>query len=363
MPLLLKQMFLATSFAALWSLATYAAAQQQPESALSGDESSDFQVETLLSNLDNPTGLAVRLNRLKTGPYELLLAESGAGRVLQLTTDKPEGFREVIVGFPTNPFNNQLPYRVGPLGLEFLPARSKLIVGDSGQPDGRDLVSVYTLPADGKTLDATNRDHSVGPLRNNADADPGNVNFLAMTKAAGMVFLSAGKEEDQGVILKAGIEANRLAYLQPFPGKRNTSGRAPGGIALIPPPRPSFLVVAEIGSLDSPGDSMLTFYVPSTGKAAMSLPTGLHDIVSLAYSPSGQLYAADFAWADEGAGGVYRLDDVRVEGKQGCRAVRIASVTRPLGMAFTRDGALYVTAFGSGKNEKQGLLLKITGNL
>jgi len=328
-----------------------------------GDESVNFRVEVVLRHLDNPCGLIARPTRSKEGPYDLFLAESGAGRVLHVSTASPNDYRPVISGFPTNDFNKRLAFRIGPLGLAFLTPRSKLIVGDSGQPNGNDLVSVYTLPADGEVLDATKPDHSAGPLRNRPGTDAGNVNFLSMAKSGEMVYVSVGGDDDQGVILKAGIESDRLAYLKPLPTNASTSGGAPGGIAMIPPPRPTFLVVSQIGSFETPGDSSLTFYGPATGEKAMSLPTGLHDMVSLAYSPSGQLYTADFAWAEENAGGVYRLDDVRRAGKQGCRAVRIASITRPMALAFTSDGTLWVTAFGSGMNTKQGQLLKITGDL
>ncbi len=333
------------------------------------DAAEEFQVQTVLSGLQNPAGLAVRPSRQTEGPFQLLLAESGAGRVLQLSTADPENYREVITGFPVNRLTKRLPYKIGPLALALLTrssspqAHCKLIVGDSGRPAGNDLVSVYKLAPDGQALDAGQVDHSQGPLRNSPGAESGNVNFFGIVKSSEMVYLAVGGDDGEGVILKGGIQANRLAYLQPFAGKHATGGRASTGIAVPPPPRPTFLVVAETGTWDLPADSTLTFYVPSTGESVMSLPVGLHDMIALAYSPSGRLYALDFAWADEQAGGVFRLDDVRVDGQQACQAVRIASLIRPLGLAFTPDGTLYVTALGPGENDSQGTLVKITGNL
>ena len=365
----MKQLFSVVNFFALTFMAALAleaslASAQPPASVVPiGDESASFEVETILSDLDNPCGLTVRPTRTTSGPYDLFLAESGAGRILQLSTAKPDEFREVIVGFRTNPFNDHLPYRVGPLGLAFL-TRSKLMVGDSGNPSGSDLLSVYILPSDGKAVQASGPDHSVGPLRNREGTDSGSINFLAMAKTDELVYLSVGGDDDQGVLLKAGINSNRLDYLQPLlieDASRRPAAR--GGIAFIPPPQPPYLVVAEIGSYETPSDSSLVFYIPATGEMAMSLPTGLHDMMSLAYSPSGQLYATDFAWSDAPSGGVYRLDDVRIAGAQGCRAVRIASIPHPMSLTFTSDGVLYVTAFGNGENEKQGMLLKITGEL
>ena len=358
----MKQLLFVVCFVALGFRPLCTKAQPVAEVVPVADESANYQVQTILSDLDNPCGLAVRSTRAKNGPYDLFLAESGKGRILRLSTTDPDKFQEAVVGFPTNEFNDHLPYRVGPLGLAFLTARSKLIVGDSGQPSGGDQLSVYILPADGKPLDAAERDHAVGLQENRAGADTGSVNFLAMAKSHDLVYLSVGGDGNQGVLLKAGIKSNRLAYLQPLPMEGSTRRFARGGIALIPPPQPPYLVVGEIGSFETPRDSALAFYIPATGELAMRLPTDLHDMMGLAYSPSGQLYATDFAWSDEGAGGVYRLDDIRTDGKQDCRAVRIAAVAHPMSLVFTPNGELYVTAFGTGENEQQGMLLKITGD-
>jgi hypothetical protein len=169
-----------------------------------------------------------------------------------------------------------------------------------------------------------------------------------------------------GQILKADIEKNRLETLRPFVShKKSNELTAPGGITFTPSDRPQFLVVANQGSFDTPRDSRLAFYTLENGRLALSLGTGLHDIMGLAYSPSGQLYAVDCAWPgagnDTGQGGVYRLDDARLEGRQVCRAVKIASVARGIALAFAPDGALYVTALGEGENAKQGTVIKITG--
>ncbi|GAG33499.1 unnamed protein product, partial [marine sediment metagenome] len=133
-------------------------------------------------------------------------------------------------------------------------------------------------------------------------------------------------------------------------------------VAIIPSPRPPFVVLGHSSRHESAEGSTLTFIVQPTREVALRLQTDLHDLVALAYSPSGQLYAADFAANDVVAGGIYRIDDARADGRQTCRSVKIASITHPLAMAFTPDGHLYVTAFGEGENAKQGSLLKITGD-
>ena len=74
--------------------------------------------------------------------------------------------------------------------------------------------------------------------------------------------------------------------------------------------------------------------------SVLSLPTGLRDITALAYSPNGDLYAADFAADQADGGGVYRLEAAQVDGRESCRARqdRRASNDRTA-LAFTPDGA------------------------
>ncbi|NOZ40409.1 MAG: hypothetical protein GXP24_09305 [Planctomycetes bacterium] len=326
-----------------------------------GDESSDFQTEVLLADLDNPTGIALRPTHATSGPYELYFAESGAGRVLRVATNALEQVDEVLVDFPLGTLGQRPEYRVGPLGLAFI-SRTKLVVSSKGESPGADVLASFTLPSDDSVLTAAEQDHAVGPLKAELAAQVDDLQFGELVMADRMCFLTTGGQK--GWVLKSGIEANRLAYLQPFIDLQKKVGYgAPAGIALIPHPRPAFLVVALMGSRDTPQDSRLTFFVPSSGELAMNLPTGLHDIISLAYSPTGQLYAADFSWHDAQAGGVYRIDDARLDGRQTCRAVKIASIVRPFSLAFAPDGSLFVTALGEGDNTKQGTLVKITGEL
>lgn len=345
----------------LWT--SSASAQQTVSLVPPGDESANFETEVLLSGLDNPTGLTVRPTKTNRGPFELFVAESGASRVLRFSTDAPQQTDEVVIDFPLGLLDAQSKHRVGPLGLSFL-SRAKLLVGAKGNRVGEDVVLGYTLPSDGTVLDADQEDHSVGPIESNIAAKIDGLQFCGLAMMDQLCFVTSGGQETQGQIFKAGVEANHLSYLQPFIDlQKVTSTGAPAGIAVIPEPRPAFLVVGLMGHRESAKDSRLAYFLPTTGELAMNLPVGLHDIVSLAYSPSGQLYAADFSWHDEQAGGIYRIDDARIEGQQSCRAVKIAAVVRPFCLAFTPDGSLYATAFGNDENAKQGTLVKITGEL
>ena len=99
-----------------------------------------------------------------------------------------------------------------------------------------------------------------------------------------------------------------------------------------------------MGSRDTPGDSVLAFYSP-VGELLDKFPTGLNDIVALAYGPrKKRLYALDFNWANPREGGLYRL--VGVDNEEGCEAKLIAKLHRPTAMAFDRRGNLYVTTIG-----------------
>lgn len=328
------------------------------------DETADFKTETLLADLDNPAGLVFLPTQSHRGPYELLLAESGADRVLRLTTDSLDKPVEIVVDFPQGTFGASPGYRVGPLNLVFL-TRTKFVVSAKGEGPGADTLAGFSLPTGGVTFVTADRSHSVGPIHANITAKIDDYHLVGLAKSDKVCYVTTAGQEGQGWVLKSQIEANRLAYLQLFIDvPKETSGMgAPAGIAVIPNPQAEFLVVGLMGSRDTPQDSRLAFFVPASGDLALNLPTGLDDIIALAYSPSGQLYAADFSWHDEQAGGIYRIDDARLEGRQTCRATKIASVVRPFAMAFAPDGSLFVTAFGTEPNTKQGSLIKITGKL
>lgn len=83
----------------------------------------------------------------------------------------------------------------------------------------------------------------------------------------------------------------------------------------------------------------------------------------MAYSPTDNLYAVDVVRADAKLGGVYRLEAAEKDGRQTCRAVKIAGAERPTALAFGPDGAMYVTAIGPRQapgTPSTGVLLKIT---
>jgi hypothetical protein len=89
----------------------------------------------------------------------------------------------------------------------------------------------------------------------------------------------------------------------------------------------------------------------------LNLKTELNDITALAYSPRGQLYALDFAWADTKQGGLFQL---LAEGDKGVRTKKIVELDKPTAMVFDAEGALYITVVGE---DKKGKLLKVAPGL
>jgi hypothetical protein len=103
-------------------------------------------------------------------------------------------------------------------------------------------------------------------------------------------------------------------------------------------------------------DHRLVFLNPLDGKVELELGSDLSSICGLAYNPTGgNLYAASFD------GGIYRIDDASEPGKPACRTVKITEVSRPTGLAFAPDAALFVTTLGTGDND--GTLQFVTGDL
>ncbi len=341
--------------------------EELPAFAEPADESSKYTVEKIATDLNNPCGLALRPNLPAGAPYELFFSESGAGQVVRISTDKPAEKTPVITGFPMGKFGDDREYAVGPLGLEFL-TRTKLAVGTGGLGNGEDVVRVYALPTDAKSLAYDQADHSVGPIPKDSRSKTGEGAFFALAKIEDeldkALYVTSAGDPDQGWVLKASMAGNKLADLQPFIATRRIIGAgSPSAATVNTKSRSHYLLIGQMGAKGSERDSLIGFYGPTSGTPALILKTGLYDVTGLAYSPSGDLYALDFAHANPKSGGVYRIDAADVNGRQSTRAVKITAIERPTSLAFTPDGVLYVTAFGenAGAGEAPtGLLLKIS---
>ncbi|WP_145434920.1 hypothetical protein [Lacipirellula limnantheis] len=331
------------------------------------DESDQYNVETLLTGLDNPCAIVLRPGAATGSAYELYLSESGAGQILRLKSDDLKAPTPIVTGFPVDSYGDakkdEPEYRIGPLGLAFL-TPTKLAVGGAGLPQGEDLVVVFSLPADGSPLKYDQQEYAVGPIPKGPQSTSGEGNFYGLAKTDDALFVTSNGDDDQAWILKADLKANKLADLQPFIATKPLLGTTGPTAATVNPKEQShYLVVSQMSDFKKDRDSLLTFYSPKTGKVALNQRTGLYDIAALAYSPTDQLYAADVVRADAKLGGVYRLDAAEVDGRQTTRAVKIAAAERPTALTFAPDGAMYVTAIGPRQapdGEATGVLLKIT---
>jgi hypothetical protein len=324
-----------------------------------GDESKNYQTEVVVKGLDNPSGLAIRPTTGNDSTSEIYFSESGAGRVMRFTVSNPAETKEVVADFETQPLNETIDLRVGPWALGFV-TPTKLAVLGGMHKEGTEQVGVFVLSDDDKVLKAEELDHTAELT--DGYGQKSNAGFPGMVLSDTAAYMSVGSG-NAGTIFKAMLAANRIDSPRPLVSSNAAELLSwPSGLCLSPAVRTQFLVAAYLGALSEKRDSRVVFIIPSGGDVAMRLTPGLFDIVALAYSPSGQLYAVDFSWQEENEGGVYRLDDARLDGQPACRAVKIASVVHPTSLKFDESGNLYVTSFGTGTNAKHGKITKITGS-
>jgi hypothetical protein len=331
------------ALAAVLALVTSAALAAEPK------------IEVVLEGLDNPCSVAIQ-----PGTGDVFVSDSGAGRVVRVSGGKAE---DVIVGSPLDVYGKGPMYNIGPLGLAFLD-KDTLAVGDGGYVDGMELLRLYKVPAAGSAavkFDETAA--TAGPLPDAGELKAeGNFYALAVTKNA--IYVTSNGDDTKGWVLRAEINGTKLGALERFLAtKEAVQVDAPVGITLS---KRGELVVGQMGEINVPEDSLLSFYSPKDGKLLMNLQTGLYDIAGLAYSPKGSLYAVDFAWMAPEKGGLFRLDAVEANGKQSVKAVKIAALDKPSSLAFGSDGSLYVTVFGTaaeGDSKKPGKLLKFASGL
>jgi DNA-binding beta-propeller fold protein YncE len=320
--------------------------------------SGQTKADTVVGGLSNPTGLAVQP---ETG--HVFVADSAAGKVVRVVDGKAE---DVVTGFPKDVYGKGPFYDIGPLGLAFLD-KDTLVVGDGSYKDGEEYVRVFTVPAAGKPAINFDKDAKakLGPLPEKDGLKPeGNFYAIAVGKTA--IYITSNGDDTKGWVLKADVNGTKLGELTRYIAtKEAVEVDAPVGIAISPVGE---IVVGQMGEVNKPKDSLLTFYSAKTGKKILNLETGLYDITSLAYSSkTGSLYALDFAWMSSGDGGLYRLDRSNADGKQGVKSTKVLALEKPTAMAFGKDGELYITVVGPKKDSenapKEGALLKIAPGL
>jgi DNA-binding beta-propeller fold protein YncE len=340
----MKYALTSLGFAAIFGVCLIAFAQQQ-----------DAKVEEVVGGLSNPCGVAIQ-----PGTGHVFVSDSATGRVGRVVDGK---LQDVIAGSEKDVYGKGPFYDIGPLGLLFLD-QNTLVVGDGGLKDGFEYLRVFTVPEAGKpALDYEKDAKKSGPLEPaEGIVGEGNLYGLAANKAA--VYVTCNGDDTKGWIAKADIDGTKLGKLERYIAtKEQVEVDAPVGITMS---KEGHIVVGQMGEVNKPNDSLLTFYSAKTGQKILNLETGLHDIAGLAYSPkTGLLYAVDFAWIKPEDGGLFRLDSDNSGAS--VKVTKIASLDKPTAMAFAPDGTLYITVVGPKKADEnaptEGKLLKIAPGL
>lgn len=292
-------------------------------------------------HLENPSGVAVHP---KTG-HVFATSRQGIFRYVPATN---KIYLEVE-GFPTDEYGKGPKYNIGPLGVTTW-GDDRLIVSDGSQKDGEEVIRIYKiadeLPA--KPRKATETESVLGPIKGNPEANyKGEGNYYAAVVWNDTIYVTSNGDDTKGWIVTSKITDGKPGELTPtIATKEATQVDAP--VAITVTPDGTSLVVGQMGEVTVPGDSLLTMY-DKDGKMTKNYKTGLNDIAGLAYSPkTGKLYATDFAWAEEikNNGGLFELEIVGDEVKP----KKIMSLDRPTALAFDKDGRLYITVFGTGKD-------------
>ena len=298
--------------------------------------------KTSVVHLDNPSGVCVH------GGTGHVFVTSRQG-VFRFVPGKPGKIYLEVEGFPTDIYGKGPMYNIGPLGCT-LWGTDRLIVPDGSRKDGEEVIRIYkiedALPA--KARKETEAEFTLGPIKGTGEGanEKGEGNFYQAVVWNDAIYVTSNGDDTKGWVVVSKIVDGKPGDLTPtIATKEATQVDAP--VAITVSPDKSQLVIGQMGEVKVPGDSLLTFY-DKDGKLVKSLKTGLHDITGLAYSPSGKLYATDFAWAEEikTEGGLFELV---IEGEE-VKTKKIIGLDRPTALAFDKEGALYITVFGTGKD-------------
>jgi DNA-binding beta-propeller fold protein YncE len=307
----------------------------------------DLRVTVILNDLDNPSGIAIQP---ETGA--IFVSNSGASQIIKVVNGKAE---PVITDFPVDVYGKGPKYNIGPLGMVFL-NKNTLVVGGGGLPDGQDLLRVYELKDDGKPIKAEEMKAKFA-LPEEGDIK-GEGNFYGVAATADAIYVTCNGDDTKGWVSQAKRNGTEVGpYSRYLATKEATQVDAPVGITVSP--EGGYLVIGQMGEINVPNDSLITFYDAASKQMKLNLKTNLHDITALAYSPRKLLYVTDYAWADTTQGGLFQiLKDTSAE--SGMRAKKIVGLDKPTAMVFDADGALYITTIGE---EKKGQLIQIQPGL
>jgi len=322
------------------------------------ETSKNVEAVFLVSNLENPSGVAVQNS---TG-HVFIASRHG---IYRYVPDDHSVHLEINT-YPTDvygkgTYETLTKFDIGPLGVAFMDDEH-LVVGDGSREDGKELVRVYKIsntPAEpDKYIDEDKADFTLGPIPKSEQTQSGEGNFYGVAVGGGAIWVTCNGDDTKGWVAKAAIEDGKPGKLElSIATKVATNVDAPGPATFTPDGEQ--LVVGQKGEMNKPGDSLLTFYDPKSGKLLKKYETGVNDIAGLAYSPkTKKLYCTDFGWMDpvqkdpaKKVGGLYELV---IEGDT-VTTKKIISLNHPADITFDKDGKLYVTLFDfqNPEDEKQ----------
>lgn len=313
----------------------------------------------VVGKYDNPSGVAVHEN----GDI-FVAARDGVFRLFKNpdTTKKGLVRKKEIAAGSTDIYGKGPMYNIGALGVALLDAQH-LVVGDGSRKDGEELIRVYKIGATApeKPAKEDSAAFTLGPIKAGDASAMGEGNYYGIAVTGGAIFVTANGDDTKGWIVRSEVAGGKPGDLKPFIATKTAlSVDAPCAITVD---KAGDLVVGQMGEVNVAGDSIIAIFDAKTGKLKAKYETGLSDIVGLAYSPkNGKLYGVDFSWADTTKGGLFELT---IAGDK-CTAKKLFAFDKPTAIAFEKNGAALVTAFGTakeGSDDLPGQLFRIAPRL
>jgi len=318
-------------------------AEEKPAEEKPADAPAGPEAVTLVTNLENPTGLALHA---KTG-HVFVASKFGVYRY----DPKGHGVTLEISGYPVDIYGKGPMYDVGPLGLDFL-GEDTLIVGDGSRPDGEEVVRTYKIAdAPAQTpIPEGNAEKTFGPIKEGHDTAAGEKttkpegNFYDVAVGPAGVFVTSNGDDTKGWIHKIAVTDGKLGdtIVPTIATKAAVQVDAPVPIEFNADK--TELWVGQMGEVNVPNDSLLLVFDPNSGELKKQYPLGLHDPAGLAISPkTKKMYVTDFAWAKPEDGGLF---EVTIEGDKAATR-KVLQLDKPTALAFDADGKLYVGVIGT----------------
>jgi hypothetical protein len=327
----------------------------------------EVKVETVLTGLKGPCGVAVRPD-LAGAPYEIFVADRGAGRVVQVGGGSSPASLDAITGFPVGAASSGGALCAPGVQSLFFLDHARLVAA-GGEENGKPFLRLYDLAESDSVLKADDHKQDLDFTSDAANPKAPMLCFHDLTRTqpndrvSDMLIMAASEENGASALWKVPVRANTLGDAAAFKvAKEFGKVVAVGGLTTG---NDGYIVIACRSASTSDSASSLKFINPINGRVALAVDTELPRVAAVSYCPTNRnLYAVSFSSIDEG-GGVYRIDDAGEPGKPAGKATKIAAADRPTALTFGPDGALYVSVLGTDEqNGKEvGVLLKISGEL